>query len=272
MSGKKNLNLAKIFWLAINLEYCRLTLYNAKNKIYKYQVKGDEENSSLINTLKSINSTIQEYNITPTIQKQIVEWLNHLNNSYVKAPKETPLFNFDPININYNDSNELIADVEQWEQEISNVLDSDFYAPCKIDTALIDKSKLRFGLGSFLKDDSLTIISENAENDLNDAIKCILYSLPTPAAMITFRASEEVLRLYYEKKTPNSAEGKRWYEIIQELSKIEGTNKPFVDYLNYIRTERNKAEHPDKTFTQSESEHAFMQVIHLIEVISKDVK
>ena len=132
--------------------------------------------------------------------------------------------------------------------------------------------KLTSGIESFLKEESLTIISDNAKQDLNDAIKCILFSLSTPAAMITFRASEDVLRLYYENKTQNSSGRKGWNDIIQELLKIEGTNKPFVDYLNYIRDKRNEAEHPGKIFSQSETEHAFMQVIHLIEVISKEIK
>ena len=272
MSGNNNLNLARIFWLANNLQFCRLTLSGVMYKHKRFEVKGDTGSSSLIELLKDINSTIQEYNITPNVQTDIIDWINHLNNSYVKSTKETPLFNFDPIHINYNDSEELLKDVNQWTKEISSSLDSDFYAPCKIETAFTDKSKLTSGIESFLKDDSLKIISENAKQDLNEAIKCILYSLPTPATMITFRASEDVLRLYYENKTLNSAGGKRWYEIIQELSKIEDANKPFVGYLNYIRDKRNEAEHPGKTFTQSESETAFLQVTHLIEEISKDMK
>lgn len=273
MSGKNNVYLAKIFWLGNNLQYCRLKATYVLDSNVKFKVKGNKGESSLIETLEKINAILQEYDITPNIQKQIQQnWIPFLNQYYIQASNQPFEDIFSPIHITKENSRELISDINQWRREILSSLEIDFYAPFKIETALIDKSKLTSGIESFLKDDSLTLISENAKQDLNDAIKCILFSLPTPAAMITFRASEDVLRLYYEKKTPNSAEGKRWYEIIQELSKIEGANKPFVDYLNYIRDKRNEAEHPGKTFTQSESEHAFLQVTHLIEVISKDIK
>ena len=272
MSGKKNLNLKELFRLGNNLQYCRLNVYSALYNNIEFKVKGDSGDGSLIETLEMINTTLQEYDITPHIQTQIQKWINDLNKSYVQASNQRYVDIISPIRINQVDSKALISDINQWRKEIVSHLESNFCASCQIETAIIDKSKLKSGIKSFLKDYSLTIISENVKQDLNDAIKCILFSLPTPAAMITFRASEDVLRLYYENKTQNNSGHKRWNDIIKELLEIEGANKPFVDYLNYIRTERNKAEHPGKTFTQSESETAFMQVIHLIEVISKDVK
>lgn len=271
MSGKNNVNLAQILLLGRGLQYLRINLYRVLDDKMDFVVRGGEY-TSVKGSLQVIYNIIMEYNIAPKVQTPILNWINNLDNFYVKEPEGRTFFNTTPIHINSKDGTKLLNDINHWKDEISNSLETDFYAPPQIDTAFTDKSKLTSGIESFLKDDSLKIISENAKQDLNEAIKCILYSLPTPAAMITFRASEEVLRSYYEKKTPNSAEGKRWYEIIQELSKKEGANKPFVDYLNYIRDKRNEAEHPGKIFTQSESEHAFMQVIHLIEVISKDIK
>ena len=272
MSEKNNLNLVKIFVLANNLQYCRLkiisTVYNKEN----FNVKGNSGEASLIEILEQIYTTLQEYDITPNIQIQIQKRINSLNKFYVQASNQPFEEIFSPIYIKQSDSKTLINDINHWREEIASYLESNFLASCKIETALIDKSKLKSGIESFLKDDSLTIISENAKQDLNDAIKCILFSLPTPAAMITFRASEDVLRLYYENKTQNNSGRKGWNDIIQELLKIKGANKAFVDYLNYIRNKRNEAEHPGKTFTQSESETAFLQVTHLIEEISKDMK
>ena len=272
MSEKKNLNLVKIFVLANNLQYCRLkiisTVYNKEN----FNVKGNSGEASLIEILEQIYTTLQEYDITPNIQIQIQKRINSLNKFYVQASNQPLEEIFSPIYIKQSDSEVLIHDINRWREEIASYLESNFFASCKIETASIDKSKLMSGINSFLQDDVFNIISGGCKNDLNEAIKCILFSLPTASAMITFRASEDVLKLYYEKKKQNSAEGKRWYEIIQELSKIEGANKPFIGYLNYIRDKRNEAEHPGKTFTQSESETAFMQVIHLIEEISKDMK
>lgn len=62
-----------------------------------------------------------------------------------------------------------------------------------------------------------------------------------------------------------------WYKIIKELLDSEGINKNLVNYLDYIRDKRNEAEHPGKVFTQSECEHAFMQVINLITEVFKEI-
>lgn len=272
MSGINNVNLAKIYCLANYLQYCRLKIISTLETKTNFKVKGNSGEGSLIESLEMINTSLQEYDITPNIQTDIQKWIHNLNKFYVQGSNQSYVDLLSSIHINQSDSKALISDIKHWRKEIIRSLETDFCSSCKIETAIIDKSKLKSGIESFLKEDSLTIISENAKQDLKDAIKCILFSLPTPAAMITFRASEDVLRLYYENKTQNNSGRKGWNYIIQELLKIEDANKAFVNYLNYIRDKRNEAEHPGKTFTQSESETAFMQVIHLIEVISKDVK
>jgi hypothetical protein len=181
------------------------------------------------------------------------------------------MFNQNSIYLTLGDAEAFVNDINHWRETIVSSLENNFYTPFQIETALIDKSKLLSGVNSFLSEDILKQLSDNNKNDLNDAIKCILLHLPTPAAMITFRASEDILRLYYEKKTLNSSAGKRWFDIITDLLNTKGIKKPLVDYLNYIRDKRNEAEHPDKVFTQRECEHAFMQVVNLITDVSKEI-
>lgn len=271
MNEEKKINLAKIYWLGNNIQYCRL---KARSVIYnneKVNVKGE---GSIINALEEINIALMEYNITPLVQKGIQKWINGLNDAYVLSRGQPPLLNLLNPNSIYlvsADAEALLRDIGHWREAILSSLENDFYKPCKIETALIDKSKLLSGLNSFLSEDILKHLSDNNKNDLNEAIKCILLHLPTPSAMITFRASEDILRLYYEKKTQNSSAGKRWIDVINELLNIKGIKKPLVDYLNYIRDKRNEAEHPDKVFTQYECEQAFMQVINLITEISKEI-
>jgi hypothetical protein len=265
MNEEIRLSLADFYYIGTNLLWISLKAQMAMQTKEQFKVRGE---NSLVGALEVTNSILKDYNIAPQVQKEIQNWIDGLNRAYIQA-ETPPLFAINYY-LNFNDVKEIEKATERWRETIINSLANDFYKPCKIETALIDKSKLLSGLNSFLSGDVLKHLSASSITDLNDATKCIVLGLPTPAAMITFRASEDILRLYYEKKTQNSSAGKRWSDIINELLKVNDIKKPLVDYLNYIRIKRNEAEHPDKFFTQRECEHAFMQVIDLITEVSKD--
>ncbi len=254
MNQQERLNLEKIFWLGIYLQYCRSKAQSIATSIKaSFEVRGGKGDGSLTGALELINDTLKEYNITPQVQSDIQRWIDYLNKEYAQISQ--PLFErgiLNPAYLKPGDANALVKDTEHWRNA--------------------NKSKLISGRSSFLNEDILKHLPDSTKNDLSDAIKCILLHLPTPAAMITFRVSEDILRLYYEKKTQKSPVGKWWKEIIDELSKMEDVKKQHLnDYLNYLRTKRNEAEHPGKIFTQDECEHAFMQVINLIKEVSKEI-
>lgn len=268
---EKKPSLADIYWLGNIIQYCRLEARSVTYGNKKVYVKGE---ASIIEVLEEINTTLKQYNLTPLVQKDIQRRIKGLGDAYILGNGQASLQNMlnpNSIYLTSGDANELTNDIKHWREVIRSSLENDFNKPSQIITALIDKSRLLSGINSFLNEDILKQLSDNNKNDLNDAINCILLNLPTPAAMITFRASEDILRLYYEKKTLNSSAGKRWFEIINELLNTKGIKKPLVDYLNYIRDKRNEAEHPDKVFTQRECEHAFMQVVNLITDVSKEI-
>lgn len=223
----------------------------------KFKVRGSD---GVIYSLELINRRLIDLDILPQIRNEVKEWINYLNKNYVD-PIEPPAF------ISYNDVQNLADSIDKWISLIYTCLDNDFYEPVILKTSYIDKAKLISGLNSFLNDDIIKSISDNSKKDLEDAIKCIILLLPTPSVMSSFRASEDIIRQYYDKKIQKISGYKSWKEIIDELLASKDIKEPLHGYLNYIRNERNSADHPGKVFAQQECEDAFMQVIRLIKEI-----
>lgn len=109
------------------------------------------------------------------------------------------------------------------------------------------------------------------KSDLTDASKCILLNIPTPAAMVTLRAIEKIIRTYYEYKTNNEPGKKSLATLIDELSQRNDINKSLIGFLDYIREQRNAAQHPEKIFTPREAERTFTTSVDIIEEIYRDM-
>lgn len=85
--------------------------------------------------------------------------------------------------------------------------------------------------------------------------------------MICFRAAENIVRRYYTKLTEKSAAGKSWGGILNDLEQDQQLKPSLLGYLRYLKDKRNEAEHPDKRFTQEESERIFLQIKGLLDEI-----
>jgi ribosomal protein S17E len=85
--------------------------------------------------------------------------------------------------------------------------------------------------------------------------------------MVSFRVAENIVRKYYSKLTGKSAVGKSWAEILNELEQSKQLKQSLLGYLRYLKDKRNEAEHPDKRFTQEESERIFLQIKGLLDEI-----
>lgn len=106
------------------------------------------------------------------------------------------------------------------------------------------------------------------KQDLHDAVLCVLHLLPTPAAMISFRAAENIVRKYYEAATGRSALGKTWAQLLEEMQQQQIMKPPALGYVRFLKDKRNEAEHPDKRFTQEESERILLHIKSLLEELN----
>ena len=104
--------------------------------------------------------------------------------------------------------------------------------------------------------------------DILDGAWCIVYGYPTPAAMILFRAAERESRKYYKRVTGlNPPE--HWYDLIEDMRNKKTAPTSILNYMDFIRTKRNEAEHPEKRYTQEEAESIMQQLSFLLNEVYK---
>jgi ribosomal protein S17E len=177
-------------------------------------------------------------------------WIEYLDKKYAEKLE----FFGRPFYVEIKDAEKLSKDSEEWINVIINE-----YA--KRGPILIREETIE----QILPENLLSGLDEITKKDLNDALTCILHLLPTPAAMISLRAAENLVRRYYAKITGSIAMGKSWGEILNELEQSKKVKPSILGYLRYLKEKRNEAEHPDKRFTQEESERIFLHIKGLLE-------
>jgi hypothetical protein len=107
---------------------------------------------------------------------------------------------------------------------------------------------------------------------VRNLLKLFSYGAPTASVMIGLRAVEGMVRELHQTITGKKST-KAWANLIDEVEKDlknKGKQPPLLlGYLKYIKDVRNKADHPDKVFTQREAEQIFMHVVYTIQEIQK---
>lgn len=115
-------------------------------------------------------------------------------------------------------------------------------------------------------------INESAKSDLNEAVECIIYKLPTSAGIMSLRATESVLRLYFKKLTNEEFNGRdAWGDLLNKI-RSKDVNKGLINHLDYIRSNlRNKLFHPEDVLSQEEAERLLPTVITVITEMIKQI-
>jgi hypothetical protein len=233
-------------------ERCRAALITP---IQPAQVKGEnlilEVLRRQLPLLKQLSDT---YSNLGNVYSSVKDTIIYLDRKY----PEKSIFLGPQVNLDRRDAEKLSKDSKLW---IEAIIEEYSYQR----TVLIREENI----SKIFSKELLSNLDELTGSDLSDAFSCILNLLPTPAAMICFRATENIIRSYYTKITGVSAKGKSWKKKLDELEKVQGSNRPLIGYLDYLRGKRNEAEHPDKRFSQEESERILLHVKGLLEELNK---
>jgi len=104
-----------------------------------------------------------------------------------------------------------------------------------------------------LPEDALEIIPEGARKDFREAGRCLAFEVPTAAGFHAMRATERVLRQYYELVMEKPSGRTDWATCTQELTKA-GANTKVIQVLDQIRAlHRNPLMHPEDFLTMKEA-------------------
>jgi len=216
------------------------------------QVKGPDLLLSVLQRdYPFIEGLVGHYESIGWVKESIRNWIAYLDKRYVE---QAPLIGRGVATLEDNDARRLSEEASKW---VSSII-SPYSDP---GTVLIKEESLDV----ILPDGLLSRIDQSAREDVRDALSYILHLLPTPAAMISLRVAEYLLRQYYSKVTGKSATGRNWSSVLSELEQGRLLKKSLIGYLGYLRDKRNEADHPEKRFDQEESERIFLQVKALIE-------
>jgi len=214
--------------------------------------KGDDSILEFLNDhYPSIKELSEFFKNLEEVRRSIYKWRIYLDANYQARAGRLTILKIEDAKI-------LGMDVDSWISSIINI-----YA--RQGTVYITQNSLE----ELFSQNLLSEIDAFTKADLDDALSCILHLIPTPAAMISFRAAESIVRNLYMKLTGNSPERKSLYKILDELEKGNVINRPLLGYLHYIRDKRNEAEHPEKRFSQEESERILLKIKDILEEVKK---
>ncbi|WP_417533009.1 hypothetical protein [Marinobacterium stanieri] len=136
-------------------------------------------------------------------------------------------------------------------------------APKRLDlNKLLDSIQEIFSPGTF------NSLPEIARYDFSYAGKCIAYELPTAAAFHILRATEAVLRKYYEAMVKQKRiKSSNWGPIVNDLRSRRSTSKHEIlnNHLDNIRASfRNPTQHPEKIYDIHEVQDLFSLCVDVV--------
>ncbi|MBI4304488.1 MAG: hypothetical protein HY665_09165 [Chloroflexi bacterium] len=241
----------KLMSLMMDLSYvyerCRSVTINPLQQV---QVKGENYIlDALMRQRQPLSALAQTYQRLMTVTTGLASWIAYLDKRYVL---QTTIFG-PPVNLDRPDAQRLAEDIEQWRASILSVYQEG--------TVLIKEDTLHL----VFSESTLSKLDEMSKKDFWDAVTCVLSLLPTPAAMISLRVAENILRKYYERVTGCAVSGKNMGQLLQELEHRQILKQSALGYVRFLKDKRNEAEHPDKRFSQEESERILLHIKDLLD-------
>lgn len=116
---------------------------------------------------------------------------------------------------------------------------------------------------SFFKDEVWDWMDDPPKKDFKEACQALAFDSPTACVMISLRAVEYNLRIWYEQDTERNIEHRTWGQVVGELEDVydDVDDRPSVlSNLDYLRERRNAVSHPEDSSTQREAERMLYRV------------
>lgn len=189
-------------------------------------------------------SKLKEEELFEKIGESIESWKDYVSYLNIAAAKQ------------------LRDETIRWREQFESVLKQGGLAVVYLKTDFFDVEKLRGGLGELLKNEEKDRLTDLEASCLEDARKCVLVGIPTPAEFMCVRCAESILRRWYKWKTNKAIEKKGWGRILDELAEEYGKEYPSqLQLLKYLKETRDRLAHPDKISSQSDAEHTFSMIL-----------
>jgi hypothetical protein len=242
----------QLVWnLSYVYERCRSASQLAPNQLI--QVKGENLILAVLQQQYSFLGSLSiHYNEIALVRDSVRDWIAYLDKKYA----DQWAFLGPPTNLEPRDAENLAKDCQNWLSSILGIYSHS-------GTVLINEDNVE----SILPYSLTANLDAITQDDLKDGVNTVLHLLPTPAAMILFRVAENTVRKYFAHVTGKEPGNISWANLLKELEQTQQMRKSLLGYLQYLRDKRNEAEHPDKRFTQEESERILLHIKGLLEEV-----
>lgn len=114
-------------------------------------------------------------------------------------------------------------------------------------------------------------LDKKTRDDYNESLKCFDFGATTASYMLLCRVAEKMATNYYEKFIQKISKNKNWgnmyYEIKEKQEREKNIHKPILILFDFLRTKRNKAQHPGKRFDSEDCQI----ILHYLDDFQKEI-
>lgn len=176
-------------------------------------------------------------------------------------------------NLSYEDHQRVLQAAERIEATVRTEVKARNFGEIRPAEGMLDysrlvdeKAKALFGDGEYYR------LSAIVQKDLDEAATSLSFGAPTASVMIALRAIEGQLRELHHDMTAQVF-SKPLGDLLEAMGKLlteKGLRgQPILGYLDYLRTIRNQADHPEKSFITQEAEQLLVQSVYTVQEIEK---
>ena len=109
--------------------------------------------------------------------------------------------------------------------------------------------------------------------DFREACVNTLVGNHTSAEFMALRATEGLLRKWYEHETDEDHQYEDWYGAIEQMtSEHDGSSPKNLKLLDYLRDRRNEVAHPDRHSDKQDAEVTLQNAFEVAEELIMDIQ
>lgn len=115
---------------------------------------------------------------------------------------------------------------------------------------------------TFFRSEVWDWMDEQPRNDFKESCRCIAFNAPTASVMLSLRAVEDSLQVWYEYDTDREIEDRTFGQVLSELEdNYNRSERPRVlSNLDYLKDRRNAVSHPEESASRREAERMIYRI------------
>lgn len=226
----------------------------------------DQSNPLVADAVEELETIARLQNVVDVedIGKEAEHWRNYLSTEY--GTKNALGIS---KSLDNEHKSELRGKVNAWWAKFEQHVSDEVYT---VNSASdIPSDKLFSGSSSFLN----VPVSDELEteiHDFDDACIEVLIGSYTSAEFLSLRATEGVLRRWFEVTTSEDLEYESWYTAIESATSREDSNRrKDLKLLDYLRDRRNEVAHPDRRSDRRDAETTLKNAFVVTETLIAEI-